>query len=147
MSKAARRGRRRSRKDAPAAPVDATVGAEIVGESGGSEVREGENPAMAGMRRAGLGEAQYFLEFRGYVDRLKDVKGAERTFLDMLKEWRRVHERAAASDMERDPGDREDGPTTVELVHSVARPARETVGFGIPRQERQGRFAFHEEER
>ena len=82
------------------------------------------------------------------MDRLKSVQGAERTFLDTLKEWRRVHERAvAAAETDGDERDCEDRLTTVELVHGVARPARETVGFGIPRQERQGRFDFREEER
>ena len=63
MSEAVRRGRKRIEKDMPVAPVDGGIGAKNVGETVGSEERDGENPALAGMLRAGLGESQYFWNF------------------------------------------------------------------------------------
>jgi hypothetical protein len=77
MSRAVRHRRKRIEKDAPEARVNATVREVSDADRDGCGECDGENAALAGMQRTGLGEAPYFLDFRGIVERLKKVKGAD----------------------------------------------------------------------
>ncbi len=148
MGKAVRHKGNGSSKDVPEAPADGAAsepcGAESGAKSDGSGAEAEAKGALGKLERAGLGEGQYFLEFREYVDRLKTTGGQDRTFLDTLKEWRRLHDQAADLDGvgSGDAKSGEDASKKIALGHNVPRPVREVVGFGVPRQDRQGRFDF-----
>jgi hypothetical protein len=78
------------------------------------------------LRATGLGEERYAREFDGMLKRLDDKKdeaGSGKLWLDAMKEWAR-HLGAPVELRER-VFDGEDGGPVVELVHHVARPARE----------------------
>lgn len=96
------------------------------------------------LRATGLGESQYATEFSGMLDRLRGEKvdaGAGKLWLDAMKEWAR-HLNAPVA-LREVVADGEDGGPVVELVHHVARPARERR----EEESRQIGFQFGEEER
>jgi hypothetical protein len=78
------------------------------------------------LRATGLGEDRYAQEFGGFLERLGEKKedvSSGKLWLDAMKEWAR-HLHAPVELRER-VCDGDDGGPVVELVHHVARPARE----------------------
>jgi hypothetical protein len=96
------------------------------------------------LRAAGLGEDRYAQEFDGLLKRMSEKKeevSFGKLWLDAMKEWAR-HLGAPVELRER-VCDGEDGGPVVELVHHVARPARERQQG----ESRQIGFEFVEEDR
>ncbi len=111
-------------------------------EAPGSERGAGDAMSVGeALRAVGFGERALATEMRELVVRLRSRGGSSKLLLDTLKECGR-HLVAAS---ERDEEWEGDGAVQVELVHKVARPAREKSGGKMKEREKQIGFQFEKE--
>jgi hypothetical protein len=97
------------------------------------------------LRAVGFSEVKLAMEIRLLVRRLRKLPQESKLLLETLKECGRHLETAYEREFDRDGGDGE--PVSVELVHHVARPAREKKRGEIGERDRQIGFQFEKEKR
>jgi hypothetical protein len=109
----------------------------------GADAERAESMAIGdALRVSGLGPLRFAAEMRGLVEKLGGKKGDPKLLLDALKECGRHLQ--ASHERGRGFADVGDGGVSVELVHNVARPARERKRGD---DERQIGFQFEKEKR
>ncbi|MGD0306682.1 MAG: hypothetical protein ABSC71_17805 [Candidatus Acidiferrales bacterium] len=94
------------------------------------------------LRAVGFGEKKLAIEMRELVGQLRTKPRNPKLLLETLKECGRHLSATRGRD---EQGDSDDAAVQVELVHNVARPAREKSGGKMGERDRQIGFQFEKE--